>query len=244
MLAVSRMSKRYGSVSVLDGVDLCLDGGSITAVLGPSGAGKSTLLRCLAFVDPPTDGRIHVDGRAYEFPSPRTQPPSPWPDVVLVFSEPLLWSHLTLRENVDLVARYNRVQSIAVDLDDLWNTLELRRAQDLLPHIASSGMRQRAALIRALAAGPKYLLCDELTSALDVESISRIIGELRRHRARGGSVLLVTHSIALCRAVADRVCFLDRGRLLFSGPVDEVATSRVPRLVEFLDAAASYGAGW
>jgi molybdate transport system ATP-binding protein len=219
---------RRGSLDLR--VDLRVAEGEVLAVLGPNGAGKSTLLRVLAGLLAPDDGRVAVDGRAWDDVPTGTHLPAHRRPLGVVFQDALLFPHLSVGHNVEFglstrgVGRTARQQAAAewlarVGLDGL----AARRPAEL-----SGGQAQRAALARALVGEPAVLLLDEPLSALDARTRLEVRAELRRHLADfAGSTVLVTHDPVDAMALADRVVVVEDGQVVQSGTPTEV--SRRPR---------------
>ena len=238
MLAAYDISKSQGGRPILSGVDAAVGPGGLTAIVGPSGGGKSTLLRALALTDPPDAGRIEVDGRAYSFPAPGEIAP-PWPLVTVVFQQFFLWPHLTLRGNIELPLRCagKPEAEIAETVAALARTFAMDGFLDRHPNQVSGGQQQRAALARALALRPRYLLLDEITSALDLEQSRALFGHLRALRGEGIGVVLVTHFLGFVREEADAVLFLDGGTVAEAGGRKILSAPKTERLGRFLDVA-------
>lgn len=238
-LRAESLYKRFGSRAVLDGVSAVIEPGQIVALLGPSGAGKTTLLRALALLEYPDSGQITCDAQQWDFPRPVSQKvEGPWPWVTVVFQELFLWPHLTLRENVLLPARNIARRNLNGDMDDVLRALELSSFIDRYPAEASLGQRQRVALARAVMLQPRYLLLDEITSALDVEQVHNILAFLPRLKARGIGMLLITHHINFARRAADHVLFLADGKIADSGPariLDEPQSERLARFLSLIE---------
>ncbi len=242
MLSGENLHKIYGGREILHGVSLNVVPGEITAVLGPSGAGKSTLLRALSLLDPPNSGTIVVDGKNYVFPGVNkngTVPP--WPKLTVVFQQLFLWPHLTLRQNITLPLEKDRGRlgpgnAVAMDgeIERLLELFELAELADRYPNEASLGQRQRAALIRALVLKPKYLLLDEITSALDVEHVSKILDYLKFLKDQGTGILVVTHLIGFAKSAADQIVFMENGRVVECGDKFLLSEPKTERLMKFL----------
>jgi ABC-type polar amino acid transport system ATPase subunit len=219
MLVVHRINKALGGRPILGEVDLRVPSGEITVIIGPSGSGKTTLLRAISMVDPPDTGRITVDDFVYSFPQGIVSKGNePWPVVTAVFQQLFLWPHLTLKQNIVLPIKHSASPVHGMErLDEIIDAFDMREFIDRYPNQASLGQRQRAALARALALRPRYLLLDEITSSLDVEQVSKILSQLKRLRDEGVGVLLITHLLGFARTAADSVVFLDNGRVVESG---------------------------
>lgn len=237
MLQANGIRKSYpGAGTVLDGVDLTLEPGKITCLIGPSGAGKTTLLKCLSMIEAPDAGKIVLDDRDYAFPLPKGQKevvPPPWPALTVVFQSLFLWPHLTLRENILLPARNINAQADK-DIEGLIKVFEMEGFIDRYPNEASGGQKQRVALARALILNPRYILLDEITSALDVEQTARILTKLSHLKERGIGVFLITHHLTFARKAADQVVFMDEGRVIEAGPPALLSAPQTQRLKDFL----------
>ncbi|MCF8495049.1 MAG: ATP-binding cassette domain-containing protein [Alphaproteobacteria bacterium] len=234
MLIASGIEKSFGNKQVLRGVDIAIAPGEITCVIGPSGTGKTTLLRALALLDYPDKGSVEIDGRIHEFPGAATVPiEPPWPHLTVVFQSLFLWPHLTLRENIMLPAR-GRNPDAAADIEELISFFEMGNFIENYPNQASVGQRQRVALARALILNPRYILMDEITSALDVEQTVRILAKLSTLKERGIGVFLITHALNFARKAADRIVFMDEGKIVEQGPSSILTRPQTPRFTEFL----------
>jgi ABC-type polar amino acid transport system ATPase subunit len=236
MLSARNVTKSFGAAEVLCGVDLTLEPGQITCVIGPSGTGKTTLLRALSLIDEPDGGQVEIDGQSYTFPTPRPISAKPWPHVTAVFQSLFLWPHLTLRENIMLPAR-NVNPAAEKDIEGLIKLFEMEHFIDSYPNEASVGQRQRVAVARALMLNPRYILMDEITSALDVEQTARILTKLTHLREREIGVMIITHALGFARRAADQVVFMDDGKVAEAGGPAILDSPESPRLKEFLSMA-------
>ena len=239
MLTAKKINKCFGSNHALRNVNVNLSPGTITTLIGPSGSGKSTTLRALAMLEPPDSGEITLNGTTYNFPLKKHRPvPTPWPIITIVFQQLFLWPHLTLRQNIVLPVR-RRGEQANGHVADLVEKLEMGSFVDRYPNEVSLGQRQLAAITRALALKPKYLLLDEITSALDVEYVGLILDHLRAARDEGLAILLVTHFIGFARESASQVLFMDHGAIVESGGPETLDHPKTERLKTFLSLVIS-----
>jgi len=230
VLAAKDVSVSYGEIDVLRGVGITVDSGECLMLLGESGSGKTTLSQCLSGLTAHYTGSVELDGVALP-PSVRRRSAAQLRDVQYVFQSPFssLNPRKTIAQSVELpltrlttMDKAQRRERVAEMLD------RVRLGRSLahrLPDQLSGGERQRAAIARALVTTPRVLVCDEVTSALDVSvqaTVLDVLNDLRRDM--GMAILFVTHNIALAREVADRIAVLLDGRIAECGPVDDVLT--------------------
>lgn len=233
MLVGRDIEKTYGAKRVLRGVDVSVAPGQIAALIGPSGSGKSTLLRALALLDPPDRGDITVDAQGYSFPRKNGFTP-PWPALTIVFQQLFLWPHLTIRQNISLPRGNGTAHDGDLSVRELFDLMEIEEFADRYPNQVSLGQRQRAAIARALALRPKYLLLDEITSALDVEHVSKLLNHLKTLRERGTGILLITHLIGFAKRAADQIIFMENGAVVEAGGAEILSAPESKRLSKFL----------
>lgn len=235
MILADNITKILGGRKVLTGVSANIEPGTITALIGPSGAGKSTLLRAMSLLDPPDEGKVTIDGREYSYPlRSDAAPASPWPRLTVVFQQLFLWPHLTVRRNITLSLERVNGNADHAYVEELIDLLAMREFVDRYPNEVSLGQRQRAAIARALALRPAYLLMDEITSALDVEYVAALLDHLRVLRNRGVGILLITHFIGFAKRAADHILFMETGRILESGGPEILLHPKTARVAEFL----------
>ena len=218
--------KRFGDLQVLDGIDLDVASGEMVCLIGASGSGKSTLLRSMNLLEPIDDGQILLDGEDISVPGFDPQPVRR--RIGLVFQSFNLFPHMTAAENVMLAPR--RVHSMSraelrPRVTDLFERFGLDGRQGSYPDQLSGGQQQRIAIIRALAMEPEIMLFDEITSSLDPELVAEVLDVLRQLRAQGMTMVLATHEMQFAREAADKICFLDKGRILEQGPPEEIFTA-------------------
>ncbi len=235
MLIGKDIYKTYGDKKVLTGVDTSIEPGQIAVMIGPSGMGKSTLLRVLSLLDPPDKGTVTVEGTVYSYPKENNGVlPMPWPKLTVVFQQLFLWPHLTMRQNITLPLKLAKDCLKHDGIEELITLFGMEDFVDRYPNQVSLGQRQLAAIARAVALDPKYLLLDEITSALDIEYVSKVLGCLKKLRERGTGILLITHLIGFAKSAADQVIFLDNGAIVESGKPSVLSSPKSKRLAEFL----------
>jgi polar amino acid transport system ATP-binding protein len=232
LIVVEQLTKRYGTATVLNDINLKLAAGQVLVVIGPSGSGKSTLLRCLAALEPIQRGTIRIDGTLAakgeddSGPAPdRTSLKALREKVGMVFQQFNLFPHLTVMENITLAPRRVRgmapaeAETLAIEL---LRRVGLEDKRDVHPERLSGGQQQRAAIARALAMHPRVMLFDEVTSALDPELVGEVLRTMRQLAEQGMTMLVVTHEMAFARDVADDVVFMDNGQIIERSPPAQI----------------------
>ncbi len=242
-LRVTGLQKRFGELVVLDGIELEVAEHEVVCLIGASGSGKSTLLRCLNLLEPIQAGRIEVGGA--DITAPGVDVDRVRRGIGLVFQSFNLFPHMSVLDNVTLaprrVARIPRAEAEASATELLRRFgLDDKRAE--YPDRLSGGQQQRVAIVRALAMQPTLLLLDEVTSALDPELIAEVLDVVRELARSGMTMVIATHEMGFARDVADRVCFLDGGRILEQGPPEQLlAAPTEPRTQQFLQRVIAAG---
>ncbi|MFB7477236.1 amino acid ABC transporter ATP-binding protein [Kitasatospora sp. NPDC056184] len=244
VLRLEAVRKGFGAgPPVLREVHLAVPEHSVTALIGASGSGKSTLLRCVNLLEPIDDGAVFLDGA--EITDPRVDEDAVRRRIGVVFQAYNLFPHLTVLENVTLAPR--RVHGVARGEAreralELLDRLGLAAKAGEYPDRLSGGQQQRVAIVRALATGPRLLLLDEITAALDPELVGEVLAVVRDLKERGMTMLLATHEMGFAREVADQVCFLDGGVVLEQGPPEQVfGDPRQERTRRFLSRVIASG---
>jgi polar amino acid transport system ATP-binding protein len=235
-LVLERVEKRFGDLLVLDGIDLAVAPHEVVCLIGSSGSGKSTLLRCTNLLEPIDDGRILLDGG--DIAEPGFDADAVRRRIGIVFQSFNLFPHRSVLDNVTLAPRKVLRLSKADAVDRARSLLDrfglAGKATDY-PDRLSGGQQQRVAIVRALAMEPEVLLLDEVTSALDPELVGEVLDVVRELKGSGMTMLIATHEMGFARDIADRVCFLDAGRIVESGPPSRLFTDpEHPRTRAFL----------
>jgi ABC-type polar amino acid transport system ATPase subunit len=248
LLSLRAITKSFGSVEVLHGVDLEVERGEVVCIIGPSGSGKSTLLRCVNFIAPPTTGSVVFDGREYHPPvehrwlpfrgrAQRRELTRLRAEIGMVFQHFNVFPHLTAEQNLTLGLRRTRHLGRAAARQRALSELAsvgLEDKVDAYPARLSGGQKQRVAIARALSLDPKLMLFDEATSSLDPELVAGVLDVMRGLAADGMTMLVVTHELRFAMDVADRVVFMDDGRVVEVGPPDHFRSPREPRTQAFV----------
>ncbi|MFG2051723.1 amino acid ABC transporter ATP-binding protein [Micromonospora sp. NPDC048935] len=236
LLRCRGLRKEFGGTVVLDQLDLTVAEHQVVALIGASGSGKSTLLRCVNLLDDLDDGTIELDGE--DISDPRVDPDRVRRRIGMVFQAYNLFPHLSVLDNITLAPRrvHGRGRAEAeAQARELLDRVGLGARADAYPDRLSGGQQQRVAIVRALANSPRLMLLDEVTSALDPELVGEVLAMIRDLKADGMTMVLATHEMGFAREVADQVCFLDAGRVVESGPPEQVLGEPTqPRTRQFL----------
>lgn len=235
-LKLKSVSKSFTGTTVIDNFSLDVATGEMVCLIGASGSGKSTLLRCINLLEPIDNGEIWLDD--FDIAEPSLDPDPIRRRIGLVFQSFNLFPHLTVMDNVTLAPRKvlgkGKLQA-QVQATELLERFGLSDKARAYPDHLSGGQQQRVAIVRTLAMQPELLLLDEITSALDPELVREVLDVVRALKASRMTMLLATHEMAFAREVADRVCFLDEGRLIETAPPSALFTApQEQRTREFL----------
>ena len=236
MIDVKGLCKSFGDNQVLKDISEHIHPGERVVVIGPSGSGKSTFLRCLNLMEYPTSGVITFDG--VETTDPKTNIDQVRCKMGMVFQHFNLFPNMTIRKNITL-APVRTKQMTQQEADEtaarLLKRVGLEDKADAYPSQLSGGQKQRIAIVRALAMNPKVLLFDEPTSALDPEMVGEVLSVMKELAQEGMTMVVVTHEMGFAREVADRVVFMDEGRIVEQGAPETLFDHpQHPRLREFL----------
>ena len=239
-LRIEGLHKSFGKHEVLRGIDLAVGEHEVVCLIGASGSGKSTLLRCINLLEPIDAGRLWLAGeeitRVRDVNAVRRR-------IGIVFQSYNLFPHMTVLRNVTLAPR----DALGLSKQDAESRAEallerfgLADKRDAYPDRLSGGQQQRVAIVRALAMQPELMLFDEVTSALDPELVAEVLEVIRELAEGGMTMVLATHEMSFARDIANRVCFLDDGRILeqgtpeaiFSAPQEERTQQFLQRVIE------------
>jgi cystine transport system ATP-binding protein len=242
MIEIVGLRKRFGPVTVLDGIDHRQEAGEVVALIGPSGCGKSTLLRCLNWLETPDSGSLRLGDVSIQAGTPQATDRALRQRLRrrtgMIFQQFNLFPHRTALENVmEAPLHVDRVPDAEAreQAMNLLSKVGLADRAHHRPSQLSGGQQQRVAIARALAMKPQILLCDEPTSALDRELRGEVLSVLASLATEGMTLLLVTHELDFARDIAHRVVFIDGGRVVATGPTRAVLDQpEHPRLREFL----------
>jgi polar amino acid transport system ATP-binding protein len=235
-LLLEGVYKSFGENEVLKGIDLKVAPHEVVCLIGASGSGKSTLLKCVNLVEPIDAGRVVVEGE--EITAQSVDANRIRRRIGIVYQAFNLFPHMTVLRNVTLAPREALGTSRAEaekNAGDLLERFGLLDKRDEYPDRLSGGQQQRVAIVRALAMRPHLMLLDEVTSALDPELVAEVLAVIRELAREGMTMLIATHEMSFARDIADRVCFLEAGRILEQGPPESIFTApENPRTRQFL----------
>jgi polar amino acid transport system ATP-binding protein len=238
MLRLEGVSKRFGKLEVLRGIDMEIAKGEVVCVIGPSGSGKSTLLRCINLLEPPNAGRIFLEGKEITGKGATEGVNYVRRRVGMVFQSFNLFPHKCAVENVCLAQEtvLGRSSSEArAKSESLLSRVGLGEKSGEYPDRLSGGQQQRVAIARALAMDPHVMLFDEVTSALDPELVKEVLDVMRELADEGMTMIVVTHEMGFAREVASRVIFMDEGVIVEQGrPAEVLDNPREERTKRFL----------
>ena len=235
-LVLQGIRKSFGANEVLKGIDLRVAPHEVVCLIGASGSGKSTLLRCTNLVEPIDAGRVVVEGE--EITAPGVDADRVRRKIGIVYQSFNLFPHMTVLRNITLAPREALRMDRKTAEDHAISLLErfgLADRKGEYPDRLSGGQQQRVAIVRALAMRPSLMLLDEVTSALHPELVAEVLSVIRELAKEGMTMLIATHEMGFARDIADRVCFLEEGRILEQGPPDRIFSSpENPRTARFL----------
>ena len=237
MLEIKKLKKSFGTTNVLKGIDYHIEKGDRIAIIGPSGCGKSTLLRCINMIEKPTSGKIIFNEK--DITDHKTNLSEIRKNMGMVFQQFNLFPHLTVEENIILAPVKLKIQTEEQAKDEakkLLNKIGLLDKKDNYPNELSGGQKQRVAIARTLIMNPEIILFDEPTSALDPEMVGEVLELIKEIANDGITMVIVSHEMNFVKSCANKVIFLDEGKISFSGTVEEAFNNnKNQRLKDFLE---------
>ena len=236
ILKVNNVCKRYEDITVLENMNLTVKRGEVVVIVGPSGCGKSTFLRCLNALENIQDGEILLDGEKVDAASKNIG--NIREKAGMVFQSYDLFPHLTVLQNLMLApvkVKKRDKKEVEKEALTLLERVGLLTKKDSFPRQLSGGQKQRVAIVRALIMHPEILLLDEITAALDPEMVREVLDVVLSLAKEGRTMIIVTHEMQFARAVADRMIFIDSGRIVEEGSPEEFFENpKSDRLKQFL----------
>lgn len=237
LLTINNVVKRFDDTTILDGISFSVKKSEVIVIVGPSGCGKSTLLRCINTLEPIQEGSITLDGDVIERNSKTL--PLLRQRIGMVFQSYDLFPHLTVLDNVLLApckVQKRDKEEVKQEAMSLLERVGLKEKAKSYPRELSGGQKQRVAIVRALCMHPEILLFDEVTAALDPEMVREVLDIMLDLAKQGRTMLIVTHEMQFARAIADRIIFLDNGKIVEEATPDEFFDNpKTERAKQFLN---------
>ena len=237
LLTIDYIVKRFGDTTILDGISFSVKKSEVIVIVGPSGCGKSTLLRCINALEPIQEGSITLDGDVIERNSKTL--PLLRQRIGMVFQSYDLFPHLTVLDNILLApckVQKRDKEEVKQEAMSLLERVGLKEKAKSYPRELSGGQKQRVAIVRALCMHPEILLFDEVTAALDPEMVREVLDVMLDLAKQGRTMLIVTHEMQFARAIADRIIFLDNGKIVEEATPDEFFDNpKTERAKQFLN---------
>ena len=237
LLTINNVVKRFDDTTILDGISFSVKKSEVIVIVGPSGCGKATLLRCINALEPIQEGSITLDGDVIERNSKTL--PLLRQRIGMVFQSYDLFPHLTVLDNVLLApckVQKRDKEEVKQEAMSLLERVGLKEKAKSYPRELSGGQKQRVAIVRALCMHPEILLFDEVTAALDPEMVREVLDVMLDLAKQGRTMLIVTHEMQFARAIADRIIFLDNGKIVEEATPDEFFDNpKTERAKQFLN---------
>lgn len=238
LLQVKNLVKEYGETRILDGVNLDIAQGEVVVVVGPSGCGKSTLLRCINALEPIQGGQVLLEGEAVG----RDHLEELRQKIGMVFQSYDLFPHLRVLDNITIAptkVQKRKKEEVQAEAKELLLRVGLGDKANSYPRQLSGGQKQRVAIVRALCMHPEILLFDEVTAALDPEMVREVLDVMLDLAKQGRTMIIVTHEMQFAKAVADKIVFIDQGKILEEATPEEFFTNpKTERAKQFLNVFA------
>ena len=237
LVTINNVVKRFDDTTILDGISFSVKKSEVIVIVGPSGCGKSTLLRCINALEPIQEGSITLDGDVIERNSKTL--PLLRQRIGMVFQSYDLFPHLTVLDNILLApckVQKRDKEEVKQEAMSLLERVGLKEKAKSYPRELSGGQKQRVAIVRALCMHPEILLFDEVTAALDPEMVREVLDVMLDLAKQGRTMLIVTHEMQFARAIADRIIFLDNGKIVEEATPDEFFDNpKTERAKQFLN---------
>lgn len=237
LLTINNVVKRFDDTTILDGISFSVKKSEVIVIVGPSGCGKSTLLRCINALEPIQEGSITLDGDVIERNSKTL--PLLRQRIGMVFQSYDLFPHLTVLDNILLApckVQKRDKEEVKQEAMSLLERVGLKEKAKSYPRELSGGQKQRVTIVRALCMHPEILLFDEVTAALDPEMVREVLDVMLDLAKQGRTMLIVTHEMQFARAIADRIIFLDNGKIVEEATPDEFFDNpKTERAKQFLN---------
>ncbi|CAG7839772.1 amino acid ABC transporter ATPase [Clostridium novyi B str. ATCC 27606] len=224
IIETKNLTKRFGDLTVFQGLDISVKKGEVLVIIGPSGSGKSTFLRCLNTLEIPDEGEIYVEGSKIDFKN-KNDIRMKISKMGMVFQNFNLFPHMTVEKNIieaPIVVKKQLKDVMMKKSHELLKKVGLENKKECYPSKLSGGQKQRVAIARALAMEPELMLFDEPTSALDPELVGEVLGVMKDLAKDGMTMVVVTHEMGFAKEVADRVIFMDGGKIVEEGTPEEL----------------------
>ncbi|KEH95522.1 amino acid ABC transporter ATPase [Clostridium botulinum C/D str. BKT12695] len=224
MIETKNLTKKFGRLTVFENLNVNVEKGEVLVIIGPSGSGKSTFLRCLNTLEIPNEGEIYVEGEKINFKD-KNDTRNKIEKMGMVFQNFNLFPHMTVEKNIieaPVVVKKESKEDMKKKAHELLEKVGLEDKKDYYPSKLSGGQKQRVAIARALAMEPDLMLFDEPTSALDPELVGEVLNVMKELAKEGMTMVVVTHEMGFAREVADRVIFMDGGKIVEEGCPEEL----------------------
>ncbi len=235
LLQVKNLVKEYGETRILDGVNLDIAQGEVVVVVGPSGCGKSTLLRCINALEPIQGGQVLLEGKVVG----KDHLEELRQKIGMVFQSYDLFPHLRVLDNITIAptkVQKRKKEEVQAEAEELLSRVGLGDKANSYPRQLSGGQKQRVAIVRALCMHPEILLFDEVTAALDPEMVREVLDVMLDLAKQGRTMIIVTHEMQFAKAVADKIVFIDQGKILEEATPEEFFTNpKTERAKQFLN---------
>lgn len=222
VLEVKNIQKSYDRQPVLKDISFSMKKGEVLVVLGPSGCGKSTMLRCLNGLEPIQNGAVYLNGENVS--ENRKNLPAVRQKIGMVFQSYDLFPHMDILKNITLApqkVQHRKKEDVENEARDLLKRIGLEDKEHAYPRQLSGGQKQRVAIVRALLMHPEILLFDEVTASLDPEMVQEVLEVMLELAKAGSTMIIVTHEMGFAKAVADRILFMDQGKIIEEGDPEE-----------------------